>query len=176
MSHHPWISEMIQALVQMRLGGLPDYGRYPSDADRLSQMAEVYCTAIEDKGGIRAFIGPAARIAIRESKEFPSAPAFAEYVLRAMASATRREPLELIDPHGRPVVEILTVRTTATEEQIRRMKDSRVRQLRSLGYGQPALPAPDKDAPATRDQLLELRQRLSGQSRLAKDIDNHPSL
>lgn len=165
------MTEMIESLVTMRQAGLADYGRYPTTVDQIASMASVYCMAIEDKGGIRAFIGPATRLAIRSSKDFPSAPDFADLVLRAMAQATTTTGLTVIDPKGRVVVEILTIPITATEEQISRMKESRLRQLRSIGYSQPALPAPEKQAPATRDQILELRRRLGERSSLARLID-----
>ena len=171
---HPWQSEMIDALTVMRQAGLADFGRFPKDADELMATATTYCIAIQDRGGLQAFIGPAARIAIRSSGEFPSAPAFAGYVLEAIAASTREVPLTLIDPLGREVVMIVKVPATDTQQQVAARLRAVGREQARLGYRPvpPALPSP----PATREQLLELRQRLSGQNRLAKDIDNHPSL
>lgn len=165
---------MIDALTVMRQAGLADYGRFPKDAEELMATATTYCIAVQDRGGAQEYIGSAARIAIRSGTEFPSAPAFADYVLQAIAKDTRQVGLPLIDPEGREVIKIVTVPASDSPEQIAARLRAHAREQSRLGYRAvpPALPSPK----ATPEQLLELRQRLSGHNRLAKDIDNHPSL
>lgn len=81
---------MLIALTKMRLAGLRDYGRYPSDAASLALMAEVYLEAMEDGPPVGpAEIASATKTAIRGGADYPTPMRFRELVEAAHATAWR---------------------------------------------------------------------------------------